>query len=287
MAREMGLADARLATQDRHTAAHPQQGAQLGVAADHGLPRRPGGRGRRGAAHALRRVACLGGRGEPELRAQAICEPVVHAQRARAVSCGREPSHDVARRGLVQRVELEATPRVGDGELGRRRITGEPHEDVGEPGGLPVARFEHPVGVEVLEQRAAVRRGRGLQRPLTHQPLGLLQVRRAAQPEALTRRDERSGTLRSEGAAQRPGGAAQGRPGARVEDVGPEAGGERPAWMVSRMQGEPGQQLPRATACGRLDAPSMDLRLQRPEEPHVEHVPILRTPTLHGRWLVA
>ena len=109
-----------------------------------------------------------------------------------------------------------------------------------------VARLQHPVVVEVGEQRPAVQRDRGLEPPGGDVRVELGEVGLAAQRDAVAAGDQR--VVVAERPPQLPQRAAQRGARARVEHVGPEARGDRAARVLARMQREPRQQRPRATA---------------------------------------
>ena len=201
----------------------------------------------------------------------------MHGERRRAIAVGGEPLHEIARRRLVQRVELQASRRVRDRQLRGRGLLGARRARIAlSRDRLAVALLQHPVLVEVGEQRAAVQRRGRLQGTAVDEGVELLEV--GAQCSATRSRPATSASAPSgaERPAQRPRRAAQRGPGARVQHVGPEARGEGTAWVLAGMQREPGEQLPRAAARGLLDGAAVDVRLQRAEQPHPEHAAILR-----------
>ena len=206
----------------------------------------------------------------------------MHGQRRRAVAVGGVVLHEVAGRRLVERIELEPPPCVPDRERRRGRLPREPREDGAQPGRLAIALLEHPVLVEIGEERPAVQRGGGLEGVALQELVELLEIGRAPQAHAVPAGHEEVRTLGTECAAQRPGGAAERGARARVEHVGPEARGQRAAGVLPGVQREPGQQLPCAAARGLLDGAACDVGLQRAKEPHPEHVAILRRGALHG-----
>ena len=283
LARQARLADPRLAAHDRHPGAQLQQRVELGVAPDDRRRTRRAAGGCGGcAAHPCCGRTRLGRRREPELRSQALGEPVVHRERRRAVAVVGQALHEVARRRLVERIELQAPAGVRDGELGRGRTQRQPCKERAQPRGLAVALLQHPVLIEVGEQRTAVQGRRRLELVTVDEGVELLQVGRAVQGDPLASGDERVGAAVAQRPAQRPGGAAQRRAGARVQHVGPESRGESAARMLAGMQREPREQLPRPAARGLLDAAAVDVRLQRAEQPDPEHAAILRRCTVHA-----
>ena len=281
--REPGLADPGLTADHRDAAAAgahrlPQRG-QLGqvLAATHQRP--PVGRGRRPVRSLLGRRAVLADRGgerarlgggcEAERAAQPIGEPVVDGERARAVAGLDHPPHQVTRGVLVERVEREPAPRPADsvvrGGGGRRELC----QHRAEPLGVLVARLQHPVIVEVGEQRPAVQRDRGLEPPGGDVRVELGQVGLAAQRDTVAARDQR--VVAGERPPQLPQRAAQRGARAGVEHVGPEARGDRAARVLAGMQREPRQQRPGAAAGRRGDGGAVDLGLQLAEELHSQH----------------
>ena len=249
---EAGLADAGLAG-DRDDAAAPvargrpdvEQHPQLAFAPDErerGLGR-GSRRADRGGRRALRR-GLLGAhlvedrprrrRGrDAQLAAQALGEPVVHADRRRALPRRGQPAHQTTVRRLVEAVErgLAACPR--ERRLGVAAGLGLPREPL-EHGPEALAmrrpRLDGPVVVEALEQvAAAAQRDRLLE---AARGAELLEGERvdpdrapAVEADPVGVGGERAGG-RPQRPPQRPDRSPQARPCARVEHVGPEARGQ-------------------------------------------------------------
>ena len=66
-------------------------------------------------------------------------------------------------------------------------------------------------------------------------------------------------------------GRAQARPGARVEDVGPEPRGDRRARVAAGMQREQAEQLAGAAARRRVERGPVGLEREAPEHADAEH----------------
>ena len=199
---EPRLPDPALPTEDGERAVagagalpQPEQLVQLGRAPDErdavGGLRSVGGGGRapgataarRRGAGAAQRAACSRRWGEPEARAQALAEPVVHRERAGPVAGRRKAPHEVARGRLVERVDGEPAPRPDHRRGGRGGARGEARERCGEPLGVRVARLQHPVLVEVGQQRSRGQLDRRLELPRREVRLEPREVGLAAQAE--------------------------------------------------------------------------------------------------------
>ena len=153
------------------------------------------------------------------------------------------------------------------------RRGGESLERFDEPLVVNAARLVRPIVVELVEDP----RGAGLQR---HGRVAAAKRRlEAAGVDVQAGTVERDRVARRHdvlgGRAKRAPQLTQGRPQARtggvVEDVGPEAGGDRAACVLARMQREPRQQSPRAAARGHDDGSAVDLGVQLAEEEHPQH----------------
>jgi ketosteroid isomerase-like protein len=142
-----------------------------------------------------------------------------------------------------------------------------------------VARLEHPVLVEVGQERAPAQLDRRLQLAGRQARVEGRHVGLAAQADAVAARDQGVLGGRPQGAPQRPSGAAQRRASARVEHIRPEPRRHRAPWMLARMQCQPPQQRPRSAAGGGVDRPPVDLGLELAQEPHSQH-PGKRTPVV-------
>ena len=218
---------------------HRHERRQLGVAADD--RRRPGTRRWRRRVRcapvlAVARVSADGA--SPSCDSQTLGEPVVHRERRRAGRRWRPGAalREVARRRLVERIELEAPPRVPDGErrasaaacASRARIA--PSRAV-----CAVARSSSTQswsrsassGPRCSAAAASSASGRqGARAP------GDRSCRSAARRAPCRRRAHQSRPPdRARGAAPRRRSAAT--PGARVQHVGPEARGQRAARMLA------------------------------------------------------
>ena len=146
---------------------------------------------------------------DAELRAQPLAKALAGRQRAGTISRGRQPLHEVARGGLVERVEREAPARVLDGVLGCGRLAGEPREHGRHPMGMLVARLEHPVLVEIREQVPPAAVGRSLEIAGRDGGVEAREVGLAAQSDPVAPPGQRPVRSGAERAPQRPGGAAQ------------------------------------------------------------------------------
>ena len=223
----------------------PQQGAQLPVASDKprgtgvgdrlGWKRRPRWRFQQRRDQPRR----LGRGADPELRAEPRGEPLVGGHRAGLVAVGDQEPDELTGGLLVERPGRRALGRpvacrrdipVGLGRGGERRVRG------AQPVPVLVSRVEHPVRVELAEQVAAVQRDRLLGTPGRQQPFELADIDQEpvagefhvvpSGAQVLGRRPERR--------AQRPQRTAQAGPGAGVQDVGPQQGGEPESGCADR-----------------------------------------------------
>ena len=272
--REPGLAHAAVpADHDGGPAAAgrlpvPQQGTHLTVPAN----QRRAGAGRGGGHGRRRRLpqardhpGGLGGRADPELRAEPRGEPVVGGHRPGLVA-GRDEQPDQLAGGLlVQRlarrppggpVACRCDVPVGLGRRGERPVRG------AQPVPVLVPGVEHPVSVELAEQVAAVQRHRIGGTPGRQQPAELADVHQ--QPVASQLREIPPGAQvavggRPERGAQRPQRAAQAGPRAGVQDVRPQQGSKPGPAVRTRPQGEPGQQRAGAAAGRQFDGGAVEL----------------------------
>ena len=289
---ETRLADPALAAEQRDRAgtragALPdgeQSGLLGGAAHERRVPcervPRERGRGRHarlGGAHARGQRAGLGGRGEAEVRAQAVGDAVVGGQRRRtiagldqAAASGRAPPPRRAGRAPAggarsrpPRRDRAPPPRAA--RAPRRAV-----RPVRRGPRAPSPRRDRPAADRGAERNRVVEPPGGAVR------VELGDVGRATQTDAVASTDQR--VVCAERAAQRPGGAAQRSAGARVKDIGPEARRDRAARMLAGVQREPAEQRPRAATRGRHDGTAVDIGLQLPEEPHMQH-----RATLHPR----
>ena len=266
------LATRHASTSDSNSSIRPVNGS---ASASHGAPASPAPAGSAGAGlapaeHARQRPRLLRG-ADPELREEAVAEPVVDGQGPGPVAGRREHPHEVPRDLLRERIEREppAAPvdRLGPAAfgLGLARQSG---EHGGELALVLLARLEHPVVVEVAEQPAAAEIDRAGGIAGRHQPPELAEVGPDLLVEAdlLPRRPQVAGGG-SERGAQGPQRAAKAGPRARVEHVGPEAARQLAPGMQARVDGQPAEEAP-WPAGRQIDALAFELDLQRPEQPN-------------------
>ncbi len=300
---EARLAHARLGDDRDHRAPARAGGVprggelrELAVAPDERQPRRsvgprgPGRRGRgerragRGRAEVVGRAPRLGRGCDPQLAAQALAQPVVHADRRGALAGGREAAHQPAVGRFVEAVErrLPARPREGCGRVAR--VLGgarEPLEDADQGLAVRGARLDRPVVVELGQELPAAHRDGLLEPPRRRQVgegAGVDPDRvRTGEADLSAVRHQRVGGG-AERSAHRPHRGAQAPACARVEHVGPEPRREVRPRMRPGMQREPRQERPRPAPGGRLDRGAVGLDAQRPEHVDPEHGPTLALP---------
>ncbi len=215
--------------------------------------------------------------GDAQLAPEALAQPAMHGQRPRAVAGGGEPRHEVAMRGLVERVERRASPRPDDRRVGvpvRVGLVGQAVEHAGEPVAELVARLQRPLVLEPGEQVAADQPGRLGEPAVAHLRVERLHVHPQAgagvEAEAVPPGHDDL-PVRAQRAAQRPHRAAQTGPGARVQHVRPELRGHVTARMLAGVQRQPRQQAPRPPARRRGDRLAVPFDLHRPQQAHAEH----------------
>jgi hypothetical protein len=221
-------------------------------------------------------------RGDPELRAQALPHAGVLRERARSVACVREPTDQIARGTLVQRVHARAPPRPLDGAAeiaGRLHLGGETLQGRAQPCVVLVAQRERPLVVELVEQLSAAERHGLAEAVLSHEPRELARVHPdvlVAQRDAVPVGDHDI----AGGRAQGPDRAAQARPRARVQHVGPEPRREPRPRMRARMQRQPGEHRASAPRARQLHPVTAAIHLQLAEDADAQHRP--GEPIRHG-----
>ena len=285
--REPRLADPGLAADHRHAAAAgshrlPQRG-QLGQLAVATHERRPVGRGdrRRRPVRALRgrplrprgsrRRATASGR---RARGRARRAGDRRAGRRRRARPARSPA------STIRRIRSRAASSSSGSSASRRRA--QPTASAG-VAAAAASRASAEPSRSACSSRASSTQSSSRSassgprcsataassRPAATCASNSRQVGLAAQRDAVAARDQ--GVVVGERPPQLPQRAAQRRARARVEDVGPEARGDRAARVLARMQREPRQQRPRAAAGGHDDGGAVDLGLQVAEETHSQH----------------
>ena len=198
-------------------------------------------------------LARLVRRGDPELVAQPLAQPLVRPDRTGAIAGGGEASHQIAQRHFSEPVEGHLPTRVRDGLIQCALAFGigrEPGEDAGHAVAMLVTALVHPVVVQAGEQLAARYDERVLRTSLGDAALELSQVgpdervprkthlvpagnqvllaagaerasqRRQAHCEGLSARSRRGHRARSERRASIEG-ASCGRPRASRAERGP------------------------------------------------------------------
>ena len=134
-----------------------------------------------------------------------------------------------------------------------------------------VALGQHPVLLEPGEQLAVAERERLLGPARREQRLDLARVDpRRVERDRVAVGDE-ADARRAERAAELVERRAQARPGARVEDVGPEARRDGRARVAAGMQREEAEQLAGAAARRRVEGGPVGLEGEAPEHAHAEH----------------
>ena len=303
LARQPRLADPRLAADHRRrTGAGADRFprrlelGQLTLAAEE---REQAGRRRRHAGDRMRRrrraqpldqLARLPRRRHAELPPQALGQRAVGAHRAGAIAGAIEALDQPPVGLLVEPVVLDLPARELDrladlAALLRRAC--KLLEQLDHPLAVPVARRDRPVVLEPLEQIAAAQLERRLG-IVRRQPLELAHVdprvrARRARPTRSPSTTKRVAEL----AAQRPQRAAQARPRALVEHVGPEAAGQLAPRDRPRRQRQVREHRPRALRSGRVDHRPVQLDLERPKQACAQHassLPRALTLVLTARW---
>ena len=287
--RQPGLADPRLAA-ERHDAActatrpgpRPDEFGDLALApGQRELPRRRDdgrGRRRRGERLVTQLLRELPGRGrgsDGQVTAQALAQLLVRRQGRAAIACRRKARHQTPVSTFVQRVD-------------RRLATGPAHrsvmvavtvrrrrahlEQLAQSLAVRCAGLVRPLVVEPRQQLPFAERERLVHPPRVDQPRELAAVRPnlAFERDLVTARDELPGH-RTERAPQRKNRAAQALPRARIEDVGPEPGGEVRPPVPTGMEREVGQQRPGAAARRRRHRLAVDYDAHRAQHAHLQH----------------
>ncbi len=294
---EARLADAGLAADQDEAAlagARAVQGGrepgERGVAADERAAgaaddareagRRAGGAARLGGARLLRRPDLrgerprLGRRRDPEPRAQPVAQALVGRERGGPVAGGREAADERPPPLLGVRVERDLLAAQPDGRgavaarLGR---VGERAQPRRQTLAVRVALGQHPVLLEPGQQLAVAERERLLGPARREQRLDLARVDpRRVERDRVAVGDE-ADARRAERAAELVERRAQARPGARVEDVGPEPRRDGRARVAAGMQREEAEQLAGAAARRRVERGPVGLEGEAPEHAHAEH----------------
>ena len=224
-----------------------------------------------------RELAGIGRRRHAEFAAQRPGERLVRGNRGGGVAPGGEPPHQDAGGVLGERVELEPAARVrhrGVVVPARLGLLAERGEQAANPIAVIVPRLEHPVVVEVGEQRSVAAQLDGL-RPaaLPREPVDLTHVDPEAgtvEAHALAIGGEvvaRLAELAPQGRERR----AQARARAAVEHVGPEHRGHARARVPSRVESEPSEQGARPSTRDRVQRPALDLDAKLTLETDAQH----------------
>ena len=191
---------------------------------------------------------------------------------ARSPACDLA-AHQVARRLLVERVERQPAARPADRRGGVGAAAASRASADGEPLGVLVAGLEHPVVVEVGEQRAAVQRDRGLEPPggtcASNSARSVSQRRpmrsrpATSASSAPSARRSAQAALRSEARALESRTSGQKRAATAPRGCSPGCSASQPSRLQARR------------LAGATTATAVDLGLQLPEEPHMQHRPTL------------
>ena len=136
-----------------------------------------------------------------------------------------------------------------------------------------VAQHQRPLVVHAREQvafgeldRRGEPAGRDVRVELEHVHLGVV-----PQPDPVAGRDERAGVHVVERLAQRPERAAHALPGARVDDVRPQARGDVGPRVQAGVHGQPAEQGEGAPAVRRRNRASVGLGGHAAEHPNAQH----------------
>ena len=167
---------------------------------------------------------------------------------------------------LSQRIEFGLAPRQTHGAVEIARSLergGVAAGGVEEALAEPVATLIHPLVLESHEQLFAIQLERGLHFPCVEQALDLADVDPdpvgARQRDRVARGLEDARGLRPEGRAQPHECGPQAHPCALVEDVRPEARGDRLARVRTALEREHREEQPRAPARRRAELAAVQL----------------------------
>ena len=202
--------------------------------------------------------ARLARRRHGELALQAVLEAQVLGHCGGAVAGYHQRAHEAAGGVLGQPVSPDELARPAHALRGRPGLVGEARETLRHALGVRVAGGDRPVAVDAGERLAVLERRVMQVHPHVDQ----------ADPLAI---DRQMPGRPAERAAQLVQGRAQARAGARLGHVGPQPLGELEARVGARVQREPGQQLARRAARGRVERSVVGLERHAAQEPHTQH----------------